>query len=71
MRMTKAISFTEEYADEYLMLQKEVNASLLICELLRDHYKENYGFKETERDLAHIKHILKDIIQYLEVNKYD
>ena len=71
MRMTKAISFTEEYADEYLMLQKEVNASLLVCELLRDHYKENYGFKETERDLAHIKHILKDIIQYLEVNKYD
>ena len=71
MRMTKAISFTEEYADEYLMLQKEVNASLLICELLRDHYKENYGFKETERDLAHIKHILKDIIQYLEVSKYD
>ena len=69
--MTKAISFTEEYADEYLMLQKEVNASLLVCELLRDHYKENYGFKETERDLAHIKHILKDIIQYLEVSKYD
>ena len=71
MRMTKAISFTEEYADEYLMLQKEVNASLLVCELLRDHYKENYGFKETERDLAHIKHILKDIIQYLEVSKYE
>ena len=71
MRMTKAISFTEEYANEYLMLQKEGNASLLVCELLRDYYKENYGFKETERDLAHIKHILKDIIQYLEVNKYD
>lgn len=71
MRMTKAISFTEEYTTEYLMLQKEGNASLLVCELLREHYKENYGFKETERDLAHIKHILKDIIQYLEVSKYD
>ena len=71
MRMTKAISFTEEYTNEYLMLQKEGNASLLVCELLRDHYKENYGFKEAERDLAHIKVILKDIMQYLEVNKYD
>ena len=71
MRMTKAISFTEEYTNEYLRLQKEGNASLLVCELLRAHYNESYGFKEAERDLAHIKVILKDIMQYLEVSKYD
>ena len=71
MRMTKAIRFTEEYADEYKKKKKECNASSLVCELLREHYNESYGFKEAERDLAHIKVILKDIMQYLEVSKYE
>ena len=69
MRNIKAISFTGEYTNEYIKLNKESNASLLVCELLREHYKLNeYNFKGVKRDLEHIKVILKDVITMLEVN---
>lgn len=69
--MTKAISFTDEYTDEFIKLNKEGNASLLVCELLRDHYQEAYNFREVKRDMVHIREILKDIAQVLEVSKYE
>ena len=69
MRNIKAISFTDEYTNEFIKLNKESNASLLVCELLREHYKLNeYSFKGVKRDLEHIKVILKDVITMLEVN---
>ena len=69
MRNIKAISFTDEYTNEFIKLNKEGNASLLVCELLREHYKTNqYDFKGIKRDLEHIKGILKDVITMLEVN---
>lgn len=71
-RNVKGISFTEEYSNEYMQLQKESNASQLICELLRDHYKhEDYNLRCVKRDLTHIKEILKDIMQTLEVKWYE
>lgn len=71
MRMIKSISFTDEYSEEFIKFCKESNSSLLVCELLRDYYKEEYAFKEVKRDLTHIKEILKDITQMLEVSKYE
>ena len=69
MRNIKAISFTDEYTNEFIKLNKESNASLLVCELLKEHYKTNqYDFKCIKRDLEHIKVILKDVITMLEVN---
>ena len=69
MRNIKAISFTKEYTNEFNLLNKEANASLLVCELLKEHYKTNqYDFKGVKRDLEHIKVILKDVITMLEVN---
>lgn len=71
-RQVKGISFSEEYMHEYLLLQRENNASQLICELLRDHYKhEDYNLRCVKRDLTHIKEILKDIMQVLEVKGYE
>lgn len=71
-RQVKGISFSEEYMHEYLLLQRENNASQLICELLRDHYKhEDYNLRCVKRDLTHIKEILKDIMQTLEVKGYE
>lgn len=71
-RQVKGISFSEEYMHEYLLLQRENNASQLICELLRDHYKhEDYNLRCVKRDLTHIKEILKDIMQTLEVKWYE
>ena len=69
MRNIKAISFTDEYTNEFINLNKESNASLLVCELLREHYKLNeYSFKGVKRDLEHIKVILNDIVTMLEIN---
>lgn len=71
-RQVKGISFSDEYMHEYLLLQRENNASQLICELLRDHYKhEDYNLRCVKRDLTHIKEILKDIMQTLEVKWYE
>lgn len=71
-RQVKGISFSDEYMNEYLLLQRENNASQLICELLRDHYKhEDYNLRCVKRDLTHIKEILKDIMQVLEVKGYE
>nr|DAE54197.1 MAG TPA: hypothetical protein [Caudoviricetes sp.] len=71
-RQVKGISFSDEYMNEYLLLQRENNASQLICELLRDHYKhEDYNLRCVKRDLTHIKEILKDIMQTLEVKGYE
>lgn len=71
-RQVKGISFSDEYMREYLLLQRENNASQLICELLRDHYKhEDYNLRCVKRDLTHIKEILKDIMQTLEVKWYE
>lgn len=71
-RQVKGISFSDEYMHEYLLLQRENNASQLICELLRDHYKhEDYNLRCVKRDLTHIKEILKDIMQTLEVKGYE
>ena len=68
MRNIKAISFTDEYTNEFIKLNKEANASLLVCELLKEHYKTNqYNFKSVKRDLEHIKVILKDVATMLEV----
>ena len=70
MRNIKAISFTEEYTDEFIKLNKESNASLLVCELLKEHYKSNkYNFKGVKRDLEHIKSILDDLVTMLEINR--
>ena len=70
MRNIKAISFTDEYTNEFIKLNKEGNASLLVCELLRDHYKTNqYDFKSVKRDLEHIKLILDDLVTILEINR--
>ena len=69
MRNIKAISFTDEYTNEFIKLNKESNASLLVCELLKEHYKTNqYDFKGVKSDLEHIKVILKDVITMLEIN---
>lgn len=71
-RQVKGISFSDEYMHEYLLLQRENNASQLICELLREHYKhEDYNLRCVKRDLTHIKEILKDIMQVLEVKGYE
>ena len=71
-RQVKGISFSEEYMHEYLLLQRENNASQLVCELLRDYYKhEDYNLRCVKRDLTHIKEILKDIMQTLEVKGYE
>ena len=71
-RQVKGISFSDEYMHEYLLLQRENNASQLICELLRDHYKhEDYNLRCVKRDLTHIREILKDIMQVLEVKGYE
>ena len=71
-RQVKGISFSEEYMHEYLLLQRENNASQLICELLRNYYKhEDYNLRCVKRDLTHIKEILKDIMQVLEVKGYE
>lgn len=71
-RQVKGISFSEEYMHEYLLLQRENNASQLVCELLRDHYKhEDYNLRCVKRDLTHIREILKDIMQVLEVKGYE
>ena len=68
MRNIKAISFTEEYTNEFIKLNKESNASLLVCELLKEHYKSNqYSFKGIKRDLEHIKLILDDLVAMLEI----
>ena len=70
MRNIKAISFTEEYINEFINLNKESNASLLVCELLKEHYKTNkYNFKGVKRDLEHIKSILDDLVTMLEINR--
>ena len=70
MRNIKAISFTEEYINEFIKLNKESNASLLVCELLKEHYKSNeYNFKGVKRDLEHIKTILDDLVTMLEINR--
>ena len=70
MRNIKAISFTDEYANEFIKLNKESNASLLVCELLKEHYKSNkYNFKGVKRDLEHIKLILDDLVTMLEINR--
>ena len=69
MRNIKAVSFTDEYANEFIKLNKESNASLLVCELLREHYRANqYDFRGVKRDLEHIKVILNDIVTMLEIN---
>ena len=69
MRNVKAISFPDKYTNEFNLLNKEANASLLVCELLKEHYKSNeYGFKGVKRDLEHIKVILNDIVTMLEIN---
>ena len=61
MRNIKAISFTEEYTNEYINLNKESNASLLVCELLREHYKLNeYSFKGNKRFEGQIVEVLVD-----------
>lgn len=71
-RQVKGISFSDEYMHEYLLLQRENNASQLVCELLRDHYKhEDYTLRSVKRDLTHIREILGDIMQVLEVSKYE
>ena len=68
MRNIKAISFTNEYLNEFNLLNKEANASLLVCELLKEHYKTNqYDFKGVKRDLEHIKLILDDLVTMLEI----
>ena len=68
MRNIKAISFTDEYLNEFNLLNKEANASLLVCELLKEHYKTNqYDFKGVKRDLEHIKLILNDLVTMLEI----
>ena len=68
MRNIKAISFTEEYTNEFIKLNKESNASLLVCELLKEHYRSNqYDFKGVKRDLEHIKLILDDLVTMLEI----
>lgn len=65
-RQIKAISFTEEYQNEYNKLLKEGNASLLICELVRDHYNRNYGISDIGKDLKIIKKDLRYIKRKLE-----
>ena len=68
MRNIKAISFNSEYVNEFNLLNKEANASLLVCELLKEHYKTNqYDFKGVRRDLEHIKLILDDLVTMLEI----
>ena len=68
MRNIKAISFPDKYTNEFNLLNKEANASLLVCELLKEHYKTNqYDFKGVKRDLEHIKLILDDLVTMLEI----
>ena len=68
MRNIKAISFTDEYMNEFIKLNKESNASLLVCELLKEHYKTNqYDFKSVRRDLEHIKLMINDLVTMLEI----
>ena len=71
-RHVKGISFTDEYMQEYINLQKESNASKLICELLREYYNSNdYTLKNVKRDLVHIKELLYDVTNMLEVKDYE
>ncbi len=70
MRNIKAISFTDEYTNEFIKLNKESNASLLVCELLKEHYRLNrYNLKDIKKDLEHIKLMLQDITTMLEIEK--
>lgn len=70
-RTIKGISFSDEYMKEYIQLSKESNASQLICELLRDHYFDTYSMSDIKRDMTYIKSMLADIMQYLEVSKFE
>ena len=68
MRNIKAISFNDKYLNEFNLLNKEANASLLVCELLKEYYKANqYDFKGVRKDLEHIKLILDDLVTMLEI----
>ena len=70
MRNVKAISFTNEYLNEFNKLNKENNASLLVCELLKEHYRlDGYDFKDIKKDLEYIKLMLQDITTMLEIEK--
>ena len=70
MRNVKAISFTNEYLNEFNKLNKENNASLLVCELLKEHYRlDGYNFKDIKKDLEYIKLMLQDITTMLEIEK--
>ena len=70
MRNIKAISFTDEYTNEFIKLNKESNASLLVCELLNQHYKTNqYDFNSVRKDLEHIKLILVHLVTMLEIKR--
>ena len=70
MRNVKAISFTKEYTNEFVKLNKENNASLLVCELLKEHYRlDGYDFKDIKKDLEYIKLMLQDITTMLEIEK--
>ena len=70
MRNVKAISFTNEYLNEFNKLNKENNASLLVCELLKEYYRlDGYNFKDIKKDLEHIKLMLQDITTMLEIEK--
>ena len=70
MRNVKAISFTNEYLNEFNKLNKENNASLLVCELLKEYYRlDGYNFKDIKKDLEYIKLMLQDITTMLEIEK--
>ncbi|MGL5765618.1 MAG: hypothetical protein ACRCX8_08260 [Sarcina sp.] len=70
-RMIKGISFTNDYIEEYRKLSSESNSSQLVCELLKNHYDDDiYTSRDIKRDMTHIKLILSDIMQVLEVSKY-
>lgn len=70
-RQVKGISFTEEYTNEYIQLSKESNGSLLVCELLREHYNNSYNMQSVKRDMMQLKSMLADIMQMLEVSEYE
>lgn len=64
-REIKGISFTDEYKLELAKLVNEENGSRLVCELLRNHYNNEYSFPNIENDMVHIKDVLKDIVEKL------
>lgn len=70
-RQVKGISFTEEYTNEYIQLSKESNGSLLVCELLREYYNNDYNMQSVKRDMVQLKSMLADIMQMLEVSDYE